>query len=222
VTARTIEDQLREQYFALLPEMTRVAEHLKTQVRYSILPISRHLKPHENLVVKVRVKECNSAINKLQQYNPIDPLLPRNPGGVFDRDRPEIYTLLTLRDLVGVRVLAFPSGIATEVDKILHSRFQDWTPDPIKDENGQQLAFKYTGQYAESSEGLQCEYQIVSTLIGLFWDVEHAAIYKQAPKFKRLERIMRKQTSAVNRALKAFEDEFERRIQASESGTSIG
>jgi len=147
--------------------LKRVAERLKTQIQYAILPISTRLKPHENLMVKARVKDCNSAINKLQQYNPIDPLLPRNPGGVFDRDRPEIYTLLTLRDLVGVRVLAFPSGIATEVDKILHSRFQDWTPDPIKDENGQQLAFKYTGQYAESSEGLQCEYPRSSDSSGM-------------------------------------------------------
>lgn len=219
MAARTVEDQLREQYDTLLPELTRVAEHLKTQVQYSILPIARKLRHHESLIVKSRVKECNSAINKLQQYNPIDPSLPRNPGGVFDRDRPEIYTLLDLRDLVGVRVLAFPSGIATEVDKLLRSQFPDWTPKPIKDENGEQLAYKYYGQYGGFSQALPCEYQIVSELIGLFWDVEHAAIYKQTPNFKRLERIMREQTSAVYLALKAFEDEFERQIQISESNT---
>jgi hypothetical protein len=90
VTARTIEDQLREQYFALLPELARVAEHLTTQVQYSILPIARHLVPHESLAVKTRVKDCNSSIDKLRRSN---------PGGVFDRDHPEIYTLLSLRDL---------------------------------------------------------------------------------------------------------------------------
>jgi len=221
VVARTVEDQLREQYDTLLPELTRVAEHLKTQIQYSILPIARKLRHHEGLIVKARVKECNSAINKLQQYNPIHPSLPRNPGGVFDRDHPESYTLLDLRDLVGVRVLAFPSGISIEVDKLLRSQFPDWTPDPIMDENGKQLAFKYYGRYAESTEGIQCEYQIVSKLIGLFWDVEHAAIYKQTPNFKRLERIMREQTSAVYCALKAFEDEFERQIQISESNTTV-
>jgi hypothetical protein len=88
------------------------------------------------------------------------------------------------------------------------------------DDDGVQLAFKYNGRYAESSQGLQCEYQIVSTLIGLFWDVEHAAIYKQAPNLKGLGPVMRGQTSAVYRALKEFEDEFERQIQRSEPNTS--
>jgi hypothetical protein len=88
------------------------------------------------------------------------------------------------------------------------------------DDDGVQLAFKYNGRYAESSEGLQCEYQIVPTLIGLFWDVEHAAIYKQAPNLKGLGPVMRGQTSAVYRALKEFEDEFERQIQRSEPNTS--
>jgi len=223
VALRTIEDRLREEYFALLPELTRVAERLKTQIQYAILPISTRLKPHENLMVKARVKDCNSAINKLQQYNPTDPQERRNPGGVFDRDRPEIYTLLSLRDLVGIRILAFPSAIATKVDEKLRLRFRGWKSDPIRDKrNKQQLGYKYTGRYPRAGGRIQCEYQIVSTLIGLFWDVEHAAIYKQTPELKRVERIMRKQTSAVNRALKAFEDEFESQILKSGSNTSIG
>ena len=218
---RSIEDQLREQYFILLPEMTRVAEHLKTQIQFSILPVTRHLKSHETLVVKSRVKECNSAISKLRQHNPIDPLRRRNPGGVFDRDHPELYTLLSLRDLVGIRVLAFPSRLVKEVDRLLRSEFPSWISDPIKDESGEQLALKYNGQYSQAVEGLQCEYQIVSTLIGLFWDVEHAAIYKQSPNLKGLGPVMQEQTSAVNKALKAFEDEFERRLQISESSSSV-
>jgi ppGpp synthetase/RelA/SpoT-type nucleotidyltranferase len=221
VAVRSIEDQLREQYFILLPEMVRAAEHLKTQIQYNILPIARRLKPHENLIVKARIKECDSAINKLRQRNPIDPLAIRNPGGVFDRDRPELYTLLSLRDLVGVRVLAFPSELVKEVDKLLRTQFQGWIPDPIKDKNGQQLAFKYNGEYADSTDGIQCEYQIVSSLIGLFWDVEHAAIYKRSPNLKGLGLVLQEQTSAVHQALKAFEDEFERQLLISESGPSI-
>jgi hypothetical protein len=182
--------------------------------------MARHLKSHENLVVRARVKDCTSAINKLRQYNPIDPLAIRNPGAVFDRDHPEIYTLLTLRDLVGIRVLAFPSGIAREADKLLRQEFPDWESDPIKDANGERLAFKYNGKYSES-EVLQCEYQVVSTLIGLFWDVEHAAIYKQSPNPKGLGFVMQEQTSAVNKALREFEDEFERRLQISETTPPI-
>jgi hypothetical protein len=220
VIVRSIEDQLREEYFTLLPEMTRLAEHLKTHIQYSLLPISRHLKPRENLVVKARVKECSSAISKLEKINPNDPLRRRNPGGVFDRDHPELYTLRSLRDLVGVRVLAFPSGRATEADSVLRAEFSDWIPDPVID-NGQHLAFKYNGKHAEFGENLWCEYQIASTLIGLFWEVEHAAIYKQAPNLKGLAPVMEEQTSAVNQALKAFEDEFERQVLAAESNSSV-
>jgi hypothetical protein len=214
VKTRTVEDQLREEYFALLPEMTRLAEHLKTQIQYSILPITRQLKNHETLVVKSRVKECNSAIDSLRRRY-------RDHGAIFDPDQSADYTLLSLHDLVGVRVLAFPSRRATEIDLLLRSQFNDWTSDPVIDkETGQQLALKYYGPYAESKIWLNCEYQIVSTLIGLFWEVEHAAIYKPAPHFKGLEPVMREQTSAVNSALKAFEDEFERQIQKSESSSS--
>jgi ppGpp synthetase/RelA/SpoT-type nucleotidyltranferase len=144
VATRSIEDQLREEYFALLPEMTRLAEYLKTQIQYSILPIARRLKLHESLVVKARVKDCNSAISKLEKINPNDSLGRRNPGGVFDRDHPELYTLQSLRDLVGVRVLAFPSVRAAEVDSLLRTQFSDWIPDHIVDA-GQHLAFKYNG-----------------------------------------------------------------------------
>jgi ppGpp synthetase/RelA/SpoT-type nucleotidyltranferase len=213
VKTRTVEDKLREEYFELLPEMTRVADLLKTQIRYSILSITRELKTHETLVVKSRVKECNSAIDALRRRS--------GDTSVFDPDQPEIYTLLALRDLVGVRVLAFPASRALQVDSILRSKFDDWTPDHVIDkETDQQLALKYYAPYVESKILLQCEYQIVSTLIGLFWEVEHAAIYKPAPRFKGLAPVMQEQTSAVNRALKAFEDEFERQIQNWESSSS--
>jgi hypothetical protein len=219
VTPRTIEDQLREQYFVLLPEMTRIAEHLKTTTQYALLPLSRKLHPYESLIVKARVKQCSSAITKLEQFNPVDGL--RNPGAVFDRDRPDTYSLLTLRDLVGIRVMAFPSRIAAEADQLLRSEFPGWEADPITI-GGKQIALKFNGQVAESRQGIWCEYQIVPTLIGLFWDVEHAAIYKQAPNLKGLEPVMREQTSDVYLALKAFEGEFEVQLQKSESSRLPG
>ncbi len=194
--------------------MVRTAEHLKTQIQYSLLPITQELKSHETVVVKSRVKECISAIEALRR---------RYPGTIFDPDRPEIYTLRTLHDLVGIRVLVFPASRANQVDSYLRSQFSDWTSDPVIDkETGQQLATKYFGTYTESKSRLICEYQIVSTLIGLFWEVEHAAIYKPAPSLKRLEPVMREQTSAVNSALKAFEDEFERQLQKAGIGSSNG
>jgi hypothetical protein len=214
VPEREIEDRLREEYFSLLPNLNRIADHLKTTIQYILLPLSRDLKPYESLIAKARVKECNSAIDKLEQFNPATN--ERSPGAVFDRDHPEIYSLLTLRDLVAVRVLAFPSSIASAAASLLHQALPDWKPDPIN-VGGRRIASKYNGEYTDGGRAFQCEFQVVSTLIGLFWEVEHAAIYKQAPNLKGLEPLMREHTSDVYAALTAFEDEFERQLLRSES-----
>jgi ppGpp synthetase/RelA/SpoT-type nucleotidyltranferase len=92
---RSIEDRLREQYFELLPKMTRVLQSFTTEIEYLLRLIRKDLAPHETLVVKSRIKDCGSAIDKLRR---------REPGGVFDRDMPDKYSLLALRDLVGSRV----------------------------------------------------------------------------------------------------------------------
>jgi hypothetical protein len=204
--ARSIEDRLREEYFELMPRMTRVLQSFSTEIEYRLRLLRNNLATHESLVVKSRIKDCSSAIDKLRR---------REPGGVFDRDSPENYSLLALRDLVGVRVLVFPSKLAGAVDTTLHGKFQRWKSDPITD-NGKRLAFKYNGARSQ----IPCEYQIVSSLVGLFWEVEHAALYKQAPQLRGLNLLMKNETSAVYVALKAFEAEFESRLEQSESNAS--
>jgi len=48
-------------------------------------------------------------------------------------------------------------------------------------------------------------------LTALFWEVEHAAIYKPSPSLKGIARSpqMRLRTTEVLDALRTFEDEFE-------------
>jgi hypothetical protein len=213
MSIRTVEDRLREEYFDLLPELFRTADSLKAQIQFHLLPVARHLQNHESLVVKARVKECGSAMDALRR---------RNPGDVFDREQPELYTLKTLKDLIGVRILVFPSQLAIEVDSLLRREFPGWTSDPVIDrETGQQLAYKYYGEYLHANTGLQCEYQVASMLTGLFWEVEHAAIYKPAPDLKGLmsAAAMQARTSEVYRALIAFEKEFERQLEKSDKAS---
>ena len=52
-------------------------------------------------------------------------------------------------------------------------------------------------------------------LIGLFWQIEHSTIYKPSPQLKGVVRSleMQQRTSEVLKALKAFEDEFERLVR---------
>ncbi len=218
---RSIEDRLREEYFELLPAMTRVAQSFTTEIECLLRLFRNGLAPYESVVVKTRIKDCRSAIDKLRrQVNPKDPTEKRNPGDIFDPDRPEKYSLLLLRDLVGVRILVFPPKRAAQVDRALRSKFRSWESDPILD-RGEQLAFKYNGRRLNDGVRIPCEYQIVSALIGMFWEVEHSALYKQAPTLKGIEPVMQDQKQAVYEALLAFESEFDRQIEQSDSDRAI-
>jgi ppGpp synthetase/RelA/SpoT-type nucleotidyltranferase len=205
--ARTIEDRLREEYFDLLPEIRRVEEQLEAEVRYNLLIVSRGLSRYERLVVTSRVKDCESALQKLRGFQ---------EGATFDAERPELYSLTTLNDLAGVRVLVFPRRRITEVDFALRGVFQ-WEADPIQ-ENGEVLAFKYRG-YSHASRKIKGEYQIMSILTGLFWEVEHSAMYKPDLRLRGVARhrgMIRRRTDVLH-ALKAFEEQFEELLVDSQS-----
>lgn len=205
---RTVEDRLREEYFELLPDIRRVAEHLETQVRHCVLPIFHKLGKYEQLDVKSRIKACDSALDALRR---------RQEPSTFDQDRPELYTLTDLKDLAGVRVLAFPRNRLVEIDQLLSGQFPDWTADPVpgNDEDDEPLGFKYYG-LCEASDKVKGEFQIVSMLIGLFWEVEHAAIYKPTPQLKGVAGALEMQESRgdVYQALRAFEETFESLIRS--------
>lgn len=200
---QTVDDRLRAEYFQLLPVAERVVEELETEVRHCLLPLSLKLDRYERLVVTSRIKDCESALNALRR---------RQEARTFDLGRIDSYTLTALPDLVGVRVLVFPRSRWIEADGALRQRFPSWVPDPVPadDESGEPLAFKYHG-YCSASTLLRGELQIVPMLIGMFWQVEHSAIYKPSPQLKGVVQSleMQQRTKAVIQALKAFEEEFE-------------
>ncbi len=210
---RTIEDLLRAEYFDLLPDIRKVAWQLETEIRYHTLPILRSLNQYEQLIVKSRVKECESAIRALQR---------RQEGRVFNPDRPGDYSLLTLPDLAGVRVLIFPRGRLEEVDRLLAKCFAGWTTDPVRDESGAALAPKYTGYCGDVSEQVRAEFQVVPMLVGLFWEVEHSAMYKPDPSLMGIANSSQMKTlkAGVEDALARFEAGFESFVQEQSDSTS--
>jgi ppGpp synthetase/RelA/SpoT-type nucleotidyltranferase len=193
---RPIVNLLREEYFDLLPDIRRVVWQLETEIRYLTLPILHSLKRHEQLVVKSRIKECESAVKTLRKQE----------GRFFDPEKPGGYSLLDLPDLAGVRVLVFPNSKLVEVDNALHEHFREWTYKPVKDGNTV-LAPKYYGFCDEVSSKVRGEYQIVPMLIGLFWDVEHSAMYKSRGAANSGE--MKKYRADVYDALFRFEEGIE-------------
>ena len=139
-------------------------------------------------------------------------LRPQTPeGATFDSGRPELYSLDTLNDLAGVRVLAFPRGRLREADRRLRERFPSWTADPVSGyaEHDEPLALTYFG-YCRATDRIRAECQIVPMLTALFWEVEHSVIYKPSPRLKGVARSleMQQRTRDVLNGLKAFEDEF--------------
>ena len=204
---RAVEDWLRAEYFELLPDMRRVVEELEGEVRHCLRFVSRRLERYEQLVVKSRIKECESAIDALRRS--------LHEGRTFDEEKPEVYSLRSLTDLAGVRVLVFPRNHVVQANEELLRRFPLWTPDPVREyHEGPILAEAYYG-YCDASGIIQGEIQVVPMLTGLFWEVEHAAIYKPSPRLVDLVRrpVMQLRVSEVLRSLEAFEDEFEKLIR---------
>ncbi len=201
-------NQLREEYFELLPEIRRVVGYLEAEVRYHTRHILQRLEDHEQLVIKSRLKGCESAIQALRRR--------QREGGTFDPEKPEgYYSLCELPDLAGVRVLVFPRSILSEVDEALRTHFTDWTSDPVPVARGALLVPKYSGKCKNVSRKIQAEYQVVPMLIGLYWQVEHSAIYKPPPalKGKAGSAPMKDLGADVEFALLNFEAEFERLVQ---------
>lgn len=208
---RAVEDWLREEYFDLLPDMRRVAEELEAEVRHCLLPISHRLEKFERLIVKSRIKECESAVDALRR---------RQEGRTFDQDRAELYSLKSLNDLAGVRVLVFPRSRGAEASAELRKRFPSWAGDPVSGSDDLlPLADKYYG-YCSASEVVRGELQVVPLLTALFWEVEHAAIYKPSPRLVDLTRrpMMQQRVGDVLKALQAFDEEFEKLIRLDRLG----
>jgi hypothetical protein len=203
---RTPEDRLREEYFSLVPGMRRVLEELEAKVRHCLLPLTATLDKYERLVVRSRIKDCESALGKLRK---------EQEGKVFDPEQAGSYSLTALNDLAAVRVLAFPRSRWIEADQAVRQLLSSWMPDPVPADDGGEdpLAFKYHG-YTDASAEFRGEVQIVPMLIGLFWDVEHSAIYKPTREIKRIQSDMKGQKRAVLAALKSFDAEFERLVRA--------
>ena len=205
MTLQSTEDRLRAEYFQILPTLRRVQNHLETEIRYALLPLSGSVATHERVVVTSRIKDCESAIEKLRR---------KEQGRRFNPDLMSTYRLRNLKDLVGVKVLAFPSALRVRADSALRQTFPDWTPDPFRE--GSDLGFKYVGR-SSVDDTISAEYQILPTLVGMFWDVEHTAIYKPDPTLASSDRdimALKTKSSHAIRALIDFEDSVEQSIQA--------
>jgi ppGpp synthetase/RelA/SpoT-type nucleotidyltranferase len=207
-TPRTVEDRLREEYFSLHSDAERVAEQLETEIRHRLSPFLLKLKKYEQIAIKRRVKDCESAINSLRR---------RQESRAFNQSRAGKYTLTALKDLAGIRVLVFPRTMIPAIDTTLRKHFSRWQADPVPGlyKGDPPLARKYCG-YCNASKTIRAEFQIVPMLTGLFWDIEHAAIYKPAPQLQDAVKHpdIQIRTQAIYKAFQDFELELVEKIMS--------
>ena len=198
--ARLVEDRLRAEYVSLLPAMKRILVSLETEIRYLLLPLIMELDRHEQIVVRARLKDCESAVDSLRR---------RQELRVFKPDRAELYSLTALPDLIALRVMTFPGSRFRDADRIIRHRIPDWTADPVL-AGKSPIAHKYHGFWSPGDR-LRSEVQVVSLLVSLFWQVEHSAIYKPSDEARRAAGSLRmkERTAAVISALQQFEAEFD-------------
>jgi hypothetical protein len=215
MTLRTVEDRLREEYFLLASEIKRVLHQLQTDVSYLLLPVTLELKHHERIHVEARAKDCDSAINALRR---------REEARQFDEDAPTRYTLTSLPDLAGLRVMVFPKSRLEDVHAIVRARYAEWSSDPVKTGTPPRFrAWKYHG-FCSTSSRVRAELQIVPMLTGLFWQVEHDAFYK--PRDPVLagaanKPVIRERTECVYDAFDELEDVLERELQRNAIRASV-
>ncbi len=53
MSARTIADRLRDEYFSLLPHIRDVAEELEAEVRYPLIPFTQGRERHERIALGI-------------------------------------------------------------------------------------------------------------------------------------------------------------------------
>ena len=200
ILEKTVEDTLREEYFELLPSIRKTLYELEATIRHTLIPAMKSLEGHERLEICSRIKECDRAIDALKR---------REEGAIFDRACPGKYSLRTLKDLVGLRILVFPKQNIPQLEKLIVAKLPNWEADPIK--IATEAFPKYSG-FLDERSGVCAEYQIVPMLVGLFWEVEHDAIYKPSPDLKGLAPVMEPTTRKVYDALHDFEEELCRLI----------
>jgi ppGpp synthetase/RelA/SpoT-type nucleotidyltranferase len=213
-SSRTVEDRLRAEYFELLPDIRRTLLETETRVRRDLLDVSLALERYERVLVTSRIKECDSAVDALRR---------RQPLGLFDAERILEYSITPLPDLAAVRVMAFPERRVADAHDALRQTLSGWKADPVPsdDNDATQLALKYFGKWSPDAQ-ITAEVQIVGLLIGLFWEVEHSAIYKPNPNLHGIVRtssVLQRRDEALS-ALQAFEAAFDDAIRSAARGES--
>lgn len=173
---KDLESNIRKSYHELLPVLKKIESLLVSKVQWYLRSEKFNLKEYERISVESRIKSCDSSLEKLVKKYPA----PGQEGSNIRRyiNTSNDFSLDKLSDLVGIRILVFPSSKILRIQKIISREFS-WKLDPEFFAFGSQFQGRLRG-----CKKIGCEIQIIPMLIGKFWDVEHFVRYKPHPSYR--------------------------------------
>ncbi|HCE5426388.1 TPA: hypothetical protein NHH99_001086 [Legionella pneumophila] len=160
-----IEDKLKIEYVDLEDKLYQLMKKVEFRYTNILEELLFNEEKYKKIEICSRVKTCLSSIASLRR---------RQEGGEFDDNIK--YSILDLKDVIGVRIAVFPHDLLKIIDeKVKNNIGNNLTKEDHDDE------FKIF-KYYYNEDNISVEIQVVPILISKFWDVEHSVYYK--PDFR--------------------------------------
>lgn len=202
---KDIEAKLVREYFADRPIYEKIINIAKPQIEYNLIDIRINKKSWERIEVIARVKELDSALDKLKK---------QREGRVLE----ETDSFRMLNDMAALKIKVFSNTYLHSVDEIINSLFHGIEADHQPPEQPGGINYdlierlKYVVMLQpEYGIDIRFEIQIVPFLLDAFIDVEHDIIYKPReglPSKEIIERHMKHPKAVAIGSLISFAKEF--------------
>lgn len=203
-TQRDIEVRLLSEYFIKRPIYEKIIAVASAIIEHALIQLRLEKKPWERIEVVARLKDFNSALNKLRE---------RKEGNILEPSA----SFNILNDMAGLKIKVFPNDYLRRVEDIIISLFPsaeaDHEPTNIDSDYGNVIRLKYFVTLDTAYKiNTKFEIQIVPFILDAFMDIEHDIIYKPDPRLpkKQLSSLMKDQTAIVIPSLRVWSKEFSR------------
>ena len=203
-TQSNIEARLLSEYFQNRPIYEKIVAVASAEIEHKLINLRLRKKPWERIEVVPRVKDFNSAVNKLRSHR---------EGNILEPSA----SLDMLNDMAGLKIKVFPNAYLGDVENIIKEVFPDaeadHEPKQIDNDYGNVIRLKYfVTLHSEYEINTNFEIQIVPFILDAFMDLEHDIIYKPDPLLpkKQLSSLMKDHTRIVIPVLSNWSKEFSR------------
>jgi ppGpp synthetase/RelA/SpoT-type nucleotidyltranferase len=200
-----IEYRLLSEYSKSYPTYKKIRDKAEAIIKYNLIDSLYKKKNWERIEVISRIKEVESAINKLKR---------KREGRTLE----ESDTLATLTDMVGLKIRVFPNDYLEPIGTIIKNAFpiieEDHEPQQEygideKDYYADVIRLKYIASFKNNN--INFEIQIVPFILDAFYEIDHDIIYKPDTKLPNptlIARLMKEPNQNIVAAIKIWSKSF--------------